>query len=31
VLDKLDATEQEAFLRAMSLLENELRAKEDGQ
>ena len=31
VLAKLDAAEQEAFLRAMSLLESELHAKEDGQ
>ena len=30
VLDKLDAAEQETFLRAMSLLESELQAKEDG-
>lgn len=30
VLDKLDAAEQETFLRAMSMLENELRAKEHG-
>jgi DNA-binding MarR family transcriptional regulator len=30
VLDKLDAAEQETFLRAMSLLENELSAKEEG-
>lgn len=31
VLDKLDAAEQETFLRAMSLLESELQAKEDRQ
>jgi DNA-binding MarR family transcriptional regulator len=31
VLDKLDTAEQETFLRAMSLLENELHAKDDGQ
>lgn len=31
VLAKLDVAEQEAFLRAMSLLESELHAKEDGQ
>jgi DNA-binding MarR family transcriptional regulator len=30
VLDKLDTGEQEAFLKAMSLLEVELRTKEDG-
>jgi hypothetical protein len=31
VLDKLDTAEQEAFLKAMSLLEAELRAGESGQ
>ena len=30
VLDKLDTAEQEAFLKAMSLLETELRAGESG-
>jgi DNA-binding MarR family transcriptional regulator len=30
VLDKLDAAEQEAFLKAMSLLESELRTREGG-
>jgi DNA-binding MarR family transcriptional regulator len=31
VLDQLDTAEQEAFLKAMSLLETELRAGESGQ
>jgi DNA-binding MarR family transcriptional regulator len=31
VLDKLDPAEQEAFLKAMSLLEAELRAREPGR
>ena len=31
VLDKLDEAEQQTFLKAMSLLERELHAKEDGQ
>jgi DNA-binding MarR family transcriptional regulator len=31
VLDQLDTAEQEAFLKAMSLLETELRAGEPGQ
>ena len=31
VLEKLDAAEQETFLRAMTLLESELLAREDGQ
>ena len=31
VLDKLDEAEQQTFLKAMSLLERELHAKEDGK